>query len=85
MAIVMTRVLGYDGVWRLMDGYCDVHWRFLAYGELMAGVCWWCEPTKRPADFEQHLVQIRKRARAKHTRSAGRPVQPADVDSEDDA
>jgi hypothetical protein len=85
MAIVNTRVLSYDGTWRTLDGYCDVCKRLLCYGELMAGACWWCEPKTRPSDFEQHLEQIRKPARAKQSRGAKRPVQPTDDADEDDA
>jgi hypothetical protein len=85
VTVVTTRVLGFDGTWREVDGYCDVHWRFLCYGEMQAGVCWWCSPEARPADFDSHIEEVRKRARAKSARSAGHPVPPTDYVDENNA
>jgi hypothetical protein len=71
-------VLTSAGEWLMIAGSCDVHSRLLCYREFISGVCWWCHPEQRPADFERHLEEVRKRARAKQSRGTKRPVQRTD-------
>jgi hypothetical protein len=86
MTITSVSVLAYDGTWREIGPYCDIHRHFLAYPEMASGVCWRCAPEAIPPEYEQHLQEVRKRARAKAARGAKRPVPPlTDAVDEDDA
>jgi hypothetical protein len=57
-------------------GYCPAHRRLLAFAEHVGGHCWWCEPAYQPADFENHLREVRRRARQKRQHAA-----PVDEDA----
>jgi hypothetical protein len=63
-------------------GYCTGCRRLLSYPEYQVRLCWWCEPDKRPADFEERIAEARKRAKAKHARGTGHP--PLEHLDEDD-
>jgi hypothetical protein len=85
MRIGRSRVLAFSGAWLEIGHYCLDCQHFLAYPEIMASTCWRCHPERIPPEYEQHLEEVRKRARAKQARGARRPVPPAEGDSEDDA
>jgi hypothetical protein len=84
MSITRSRVLAYSGQWLVIDHYCDVHCRFLCYPEMRTVTCWSCHPEAIPPDYELHLEEIRKWARAKLARSARRPAPPPTDDEAGD-
>lgn len=43
--------------------FCETHNRQLVDGEVMAGVCWWCEPDRAPQGHAIHSLNADELAR----------------------